>query len=61
VPIDSSWISIRKGEKLAEIILDAKPVAAIVVAGDKERLKSSDYFSCCCASIYQLKIFLNES
>ena len=37
VPIDSSWIILRNGEKLSQIALDAKPVAAVVVAGTIKR------------------------
>ena len=33
MPIDSSWISSGIDDRLSQIILDAKPVAAIVVAG----------------------------
>ena len=34
VPVDSSWIFSQNGEKLAQIVSDARPVAAVVVAGD---------------------------
>lgn len=34
VPIDSSWIFSQNGVKLAQIVSDARPVAAVVVAGD---------------------------
>ena len=34
VPIDSSWIFSQNGEKLTQVISDARPVAAVVVAGD---------------------------
>jgi hypothetical protein len=33
VPIDSSWIYSKNGGKLSQIALDARPVAAVVVAG----------------------------
>lgn len=36
MPIDSSWIYSNNGEKLSQIALDARPVAAVVVAGTIE-------------------------
>ena len=33
MPIDSSWIFLRNGVKLTQIAVDAKPVAAVIVAG----------------------------
>lgn len=39
MPIDSSWITSGSGDRLPQIILDAKPVAAIVVAGDQQMKK----------------------
>ena len=36
MPIDSSWIYSKNGEKLSQIALDARPVAAVVVAGTIE-------------------------
>ena len=33
MPIDSSWMTSSGGAKLAAVVKDARPVAAIVVAG----------------------------